>query len=103
MEMTLLIERDSYFKAEYRPTGIDYFDDNPLITSLAWIDEPKEIIKALQNLPESVNRTGSPSERSQELIHSLSSSFVPLPQHIDLLRMVHQKLRVGYASRNPIQ
>lgn len=90
-------------EADYQPTPIPGYQNNPLIEALPSILTTEETISLLRYEPEhdeSVRQL--PTELRLHLLHDALRFFKPLPVHVELEQRLSRLIRAGYQGRNPL-
>src|SRR6266545_1571163 len=103
MPRRILIVKGRTVRAEYRDTGIPYYDGNPLIEALPPVLTDDQATVRLAHYPQyDEARRRAPDHIRYHLIQNGLRCFIPLDIHLDLQRRFSCLIRVGYAGRNPL-
>lgn len=89
--------------AQYRPSPVAEYANNPLIEALPPILSEEEAAKSIAHFPASPHTELSlPREVRLHCVDRLKTLVQPLPIHIELESAVSSILRSGYVGRNPM-
>lgn len=89
--------------ADYQPSPIPGYQNNPLIEALPPILTAAETISRLRYEPEHDDGVRQlPTQLRLHLLHDALRFFKPLPVHVELEQRLSRLIRAGYQGRNPL-
>ncbi|WP_182375319.1 ATP-binding protein [Pseudomonas putida] len=94
---------NNYYEADYQPTGLIDYDDNPLIEALPPILDDDNATLALIKKPPLPSKAELelPAKLRLHAVNRLRDVVLPLVVHLEIEEEFSQLIRRGYTNRNP--